>query len=330
MQNIKLTLAYDGSDFHGWQFQPGKPTIQGTLVEVAERLTQDRLQIHGASRTDAGVHALGQVAHFRTHSDLSPQQFLRAFNALLPSSIRVMAAEEVGPDFHSRWHSQGKTYQYRIYRGRVVPPLEHRYVLHDPYPLDVPAMARAAALFEGEHDFTSFAASTGNEDSDKDRSPARQIFRSRLLARRGTAASALGFASTVAAQEIPIENSSVDAIPVHASAANEVSGEVRAYMSGTSAAPTHLDAAPTAASAPHADAPTDDPPEIIYEVRGRSFLRYMVRKIVGTLLDVGRGRLTPADIPKLFEARDRSRSGATAPPHGLYLIAVEYPETWKL
>ncbi len=91
-----------------------------------------------------------------------------------------MAAEEVGPDFHSRWHAQGKTYHYRIYRAPVVPPLQHRYVLHDPYPLDIYSMARAAVLFEGEHDFTSFAASTGNEESDKDRSSTRQIFRSRL------------------------------------------------------------------------------------------------------------------------------------------------------
>jgi tRNA pseudouridine38-40 synthase len=294
MQNIKLTIAYDGSDFHGWQFQTSKPTIQGTIVEVAKQLTQEHIQIHGASRTDAGVHALGQVAHFRTKSALSAQEFLRAFNALLPASIRIMAAEEVGPDFHSRWHAQGKTYHYRIYRARVLPPLEHRYVLHDPYPLNAQAMACAASLFEGEHDFTSFAASTGNEDSDKDRSPLRQIFRSRLLVRRGTAASAQGFSAAIGAEEI---------LP---------------------------DALGSDAATDHSPVAHPDYQELIYEIRGRSFLRYMVRKIVGTLLDVGRGRLTPEDIPRLFEARDRSRSGATAPPHGLYLVSVEHPETWKL
>ncbi len=296
MQNIKLTIAYDGSDYHGWQFQTAKPSIQGTLVEVAQRLTQERIQIHGASRTDAGVHAFGQVAHFRTKSKLTAQEFLRAFNALLPSAIRIMAAEEVPHDFHSRWHALGKTYQYRIYRGRVLPPLEHRYVLHDPYPLDAQAMARAAVLFEGEHDFTSFGASTGNEESDKDRSPVRQIFRSRLLARYGTAAGPQGFSASIGAQEISIENSPADSAE---------------------------DAAPD--SITH-----QEPIELIYEVRGRSFLRYMVRKIVGTLLDVGRGRLTPADIPILFEARDRSRSGSTASPQGLYLVSVEHSDPSKL
>jgi tRNA pseudouridine38-40 synthase len=295
MQNIKLTIAYDGSDYHGWQFQTAKPSIQGTLVEVAQRLTQERIQIHGASRTDAGVHAFGQVAHFRTKSKLTPQEFLRAFNALLPSSIRIMAAEEVAHDFHSRWHALGKTYHYRIYRGRVLPPLEHRYVLHDPYPLDAQAMARAAVLFEGEHDFTSFGASTGNEESDKDRSPVRQIFRSRLLARCGTAAGPQGFSASIGAQEISIENSPADSAE---------------------------DTAPDSIT-------PQEPIELIYEVRGRSFLRYMVRKIVGTLLEVGRGRLTPADIPILFEARDRSRSGSTASPQGLYLVSVEHSDPSK-
>src|SRR5579862_6545955 len=260
MQNIKLTIAYDGSEFHGWQFQSAKPTIQGTLTEIAKRLTGDRIQIHGASRTDAGVHALGQVAHFRTKSAMTAEQFRRAFNALLPASIRIMSAEEVAPDFHSRWHAQGKTYQYRIYRGRVLPPSEHRYVLHDPYPLDAHAMARAAALFEGEHDFTSFAASTGNEEADKDRSMVRQIFRSRLLGRRGTSAAAQGFSAAISTEEIAFE--------ACAGASN----------SDSESAPC-------------------EPAELIYEIRGRSFLRYMVRKIVGTLLEVGRGRLTVDDIP---------------------------------
>src|ERR1700758_3161695 len=164
MRNIKLTLAYDGSEFHGWQIQPGKPTVQGALVEVAERLTQERVQLFGAGRTDAGVHALGQVAHFRTRSSLTPTEFHRAFNALLPSSIRAVQAEEVGQDFHARWQAQAKTYQYRIYRAKVLPPFEYRYALHDPYPLDIAAMSCAAAQFEGLRDFTSFAASTGAED----------------------------------------------------------------------------------------------------------------------------------------------------------------------
>jgi tRNA pseudouridine38-40 synthase len=253
MRNIKLTIAYDGSDFHGWQFQPGIPTIQGALNDAARKITQEKIVIHGASRTDAGVHALGQVAHFKTHSALSAAEFQRALNALLPPAIRIVAAEEVGPDFHARWLAQGKTYRYRIYRGRVLPPFEYRRALHYPWPLDEAAMAAAAQEFKGEHDFTSFAASSGSEEDDADRNMTRVLYSSEII------------------------------------------------------------------RDPERD-------EISYVVRGQSFLRYMVRKIVGTLLEAGKGRLTPADISQLFELRDRSRSGPTVPPEGLYLVALEYPD----
>ena len=260
MHNIKLTLAYDGTDFSGWQMQPGQPTIQGTLTDVLEKLTQQRLMIQASGRTDAGVHATGQVANFKTHSELSAGEFQRAFNALLPHSIRVVAAEEVEPVFHARWDALAKTYRYRIFRGRVVPPFLWRYVQHDPYPLDYAAMAEAARRFEGEHDFSSFAASTGSAKGDRERTMTRLIYSSEVL---------------------------------------RAAGE------------------PSATSAE----------EWIYVVRGKSFLRYMVRKIMGTLVDVGRGKLSPEDISKLFEMRDRSKSGPTMPPHGLCLAGVEYPDT---
>src|SRR5271154_6774789 len=144
MRNIKLTIAYDGSEFHGWQLQPGVPTIHGSLIDAACKITQEKILIHGASRTDTGVHALGQVAHFKTHSALSATEFQRALNALLPPAIRIVAAEEVGPTFHSRWFAQAKTYRYRIYRGRVLPPFDYGRVLHYPWPLDEDAMAAAA------------------------------------------------------------------------------------------------------------------------------------------------------------------------------------------
>ena len=178
MRNIKLTVAYDGTDFNGWQSQPGQPTVQGALTDVLERLTQRRLLIHAAGRTDAGVHAAGQVVNFKTQSALSAQEFQHAFNALLPPSIRVNAAEEVGPDFHSRWDALAKTYRYRIFRGRVVPPFLWKYVLHDPTDLNFDAMAEAAHLFEGEHDFSTFAASTGSEEDDRERTTVRTIYRS--------------------------------------------------------------------------------------------------------------------------------------------------------
>jgi tRNA pseudouridine38-40 synthase len=271
MRNIKLIVSYDGTDFHGWQIQAGQATIQGTLVAVASQLTQERVFLYGAGRTDAGVHALGQVAHFKTRSGLSPLEFQRAFNALLPPAIRVQRCEEESPDFHARFQAQAKTYQYRIFRGRIVPPFEHRYVLHYPFPLEEEAMARAARLFEGEHDFTSFAGSTGSEEDDQQRQPAREVMRSEI--------------ERVCRQDL---------IP------------------------------------PGAPADEPAPYELRYIVRGRSFLRYMVRKIVGTLLEVGRGKLQPEDIPQLFDLRDRSKSGPTVAPQGLSLLSVEYPERWRL
>ena len=134
MRHFKLTIAYDGTDFHGWQIQANKPTVQGEIVAVLRRVTQENVQLPGAGRTDAGVHALGQVASFRTQSALSPAEFQRALNALLPPAIRIVAAEETGPDFSARWSARGKVYRYRLYRGKVVPPMLWRYVLHYPFP----------------------------------------------------------------------------------------------------------------------------------------------------------------------------------------------------
>jgi tRNA pseudouridine38-40 synthase len=253
MRNIKLTIAYDGAAFHGWQLQPGLATIQGAISDAARQITQENVFIYGASRTDAGVHALGQVAHFKTGSALSAAEFQRALNALLPPAIRIVAADEVGPDFHARWLAQGKTYRYRIHRGPVLPPFDYGRAYHYPWPLDEGAMALAARYFEGEHDFSSFAASSGSEEDDAERDMVRLIYSSEIIRPAGN-------------------------------------------------------------------------DEIHYIVRGRSFLRYMVRKMVGTLLDVGKGRLEPAAIAEIFASRDRSRSGPTVPPEGLYLVSLDYPD----
>src|ERR1700726_4632103 len=180
MRYFKLTIAYDGTDFHGWQVQSNKPTIQGEITNILGRLTQERVALYGAGRTDAGVHALGQIASFKTLSSLSASEFHRALNALLPPTIRIVGADEVGPTFHARWSARGKIYRYRIYRGKVVPPMIWRYVLHYPFPLDEEAMRDAAARFVGVHDFASFAASTGSEDDDKERNMQREIFATEL------------------------------------------------------------------------------------------------------------------------------------------------------
>ncbi|MEQ1472794.1 MAG: tRNA pseudouridine(38-40) synthase TruA [Candidatus Acidiferrum sp.] len=256
MRYFKLTIAYDGTDFHGWQVQTNKPTIQGEISNVLSRLTQERVAVYGAGRTDAGVHALGQVASFKTLSSLAANEFQRALNALLPPTIRIVSAEEVGPTFHARWSARGKTYRYRIYRGKVVPPMVWRYVLHYPFPLNEDAMRDAAVRFAGVHDFASFAASTGSEEDDQERSTEREIFSAELM------------------------------------------------RSG-------------------------DDEELIFTVSGRSFLRYMVRKMVGTLLDIGRGKLAPDDIERLFALKDRSKSGPTVPAQGLVMVAVVHEESWK-
>ncbi len=257
MRYFKLIIAYDGTDFHGWQMQSNKPTIQGEIIDVLRRITQGNVQLHGAGRTDAGVHALGQIGSFRTQSTLSAGEFQRALNALLPPTIRIVAAEEVGPDFNARWSARGKIYRYRLYRGKVVPPMLWRYVLHYPFPLDEDAMRAASARFVGMHDFASFAASTGSEEDDKERSTEREIYAAELVRSAG--------------------------------------GE-----------------------------------ELVFTVRGRSFLRYMVRKMVGTLLDVGRGKLEPDDIDRLYELKDRSKSGPTVPPQGLCMVSVELEEAFHL
>lgn len=257
MRHFKLTIAYDGTDFHGWQIQANKPTIQGEIVNVLQRVTQEKIFLHGAGRTDAGVHALGQVASFKTQSALAAQEFQRALNALLPATIRIVEATEVGPDFHARWSALRKTYRYRLYRGKVVPPALCRYVLHYPFPLDEDAMREAAARFVGTHNFTAFAASADSEDEERERSMEREIFSVEL-------------------------------------------------------------------------ARTPDNEELVFAVSGRSFLRYMVRKMVGTLLEVGRGKLKPGDIDHLYEIEDRSKAGPTVPPQGLVMVEVQHQEAWRI
>ena len=157
-RTLKLTLAYDGSTFHGWQVQPGQPTIQGTLATAIESLTGEKLLPQGSGRTDAGVHALAQVATFQTASSIPPANFRVVLNDRLPAAIRVLAVDEMPASFHARHSARAKLYHYRIWRGDVVPPFLARYVTHHPYPLHEMAMQQAAALVAGVHDFTSFAA----------------------------------------------------------------------------------------------------------------------------------------------------------------------------
>ena len=158
VRNLKITLAYDGSDFHGWQAQPERSTVQSTLAEAIERVTGCRVLPQGSGRTDAGVHALAQVASCQLDAGVPTESLPRALNHALPPAIRVLRVEQVAPDFHARKSARAKTYRYRIFRGEVCSPFLARYVYHYPYALDEEAMRAAAAVVVGEHDFSSFAA----------------------------------------------------------------------------------------------------------------------------------------------------------------------------
>jgi tRNA pseudouridine38-40 synthase len=252
--NWKLVLAYDGSDFNGWQVQPDQPTIQGELSNAIDRVTGERLLPQGSGRTDAGVHALGQVASFRLQAPIPPPNLMRALNRTLPESIRVLAAEIAPSEFHARHSAVEKTYEYRLFRGEICPPTLARYVYALNWPLDVEAMTQAANHVLGEHDFSSFAA------SDPD-----------------AASREAGF----------LEQNCVRTIL-----------ESRWTTEGD---------------------------QLVYRVTGSGFLHHMVRNLVGTLLEVGRGSMNSDSIPAVIAARSRKAAGPTAPARGLFLISVKYP-----
>ncbi len=238
-RRIKITLSYDGGGYHGWQVQPGLPTIQRTLEEILSGIEGKPVHVAGSGRTDAGVHALAQVAAFSLENPIPPANLQRAVNRLLPPAIRITSVEEVAAEFHPRFDARAKTYEYRIVRSELCSPFEWPYAHHYPYPLDEDRMVELARTFEGEHDFTAFAAA---DESAEGKSKVRTIFSSTL--RR-----------------------------------------------------------------------VDD--RLIYRVRGSGFLKHMVRNIVGTLIEAGRGNI--ADVTTL-----PARSGATALAKGLFLVSVEY------
>lgn len=182
MRRIRIELAYDGTDFHGWQVQPGLPTIQAAVEAVVAEIEGGRVHVASSGRTDAGVHALAQVAAFSIENRIPVQNLRKAMNRLLPHSIRILDAREARPDFHPRYDAVAKTYEYRIFREEVCPPFERCYVHHHPYPLDERAMADAARLIEGEHDFSAFAAA--DERDELGLSKIRRIFCS-CLERKG-------------------------------------------------------------------------------------------------------------------------------------------------
>jgi tRNA pseudouridine38-40 synthase len=164
MRRIKILVSYDGTDYHGWQVQPGLPTIQRALEQAIGEIEGRPVPVAGSGRTDAGVHAVAQVAAFSIQNPIPVDNLRRAVNRLLPRDIRVLLVEEAAPDFHPRFQAKRKTYEYRIFRGEICSPFERRYVCHHPYPLATDEMIATASLLEGEHDFTAFAASDDRDE----------------------------------------------------------------------------------------------------------------------------------------------------------------------
>ena len=242
VKNYKIEISYDGTDYHGWQRQPRKKTIQGRVERALAKIAKKNISVLGAGRTDTGVHALAQVANFKTDLTLTEKELHLALNSLLPHDIRITSLQKVDKNFHARRMALSKIYQYRILNAKIISPFLIRYALHWPYPLDIKGMRSACAKFVREADFSPFS-------SNRLLHPVRNVIRSEIKKR----------------------------------------GE-----------------------------------EIIYTVEANGFLRYMVRTMVGTLLEIGRGRTSPDIIDALFEGGRRTLDSPTAEPQGLCLIKVCY------
>jgi tRNA pseudouridine38-40 synthase len=243
-RNLRITLAYDGTRFVGWQRQAAGESIQGWLEDAIARLEGAPVTVHGAGRTDAGVHALAQVASVRVTCGHETATIARALNATLPAEIRVAAVEDAPADFHARFSARNKCYRYQIANVPVASPFTRAYVWHVPEPLDPGAMREAAAALAGTHDFAAFQ-STGTEVQTTVRTLTRSVW---------------------------LEDSGL----------------------------------------------------LVYEVEADGFLRHMVRAIVGTLVEVGRGARPSGAVASLLNGAPRGQAGPTAPAHGLLLARVEY------
>ena len=253
-RTLKLTISYDGTRFVGWQRQAEGVSLQGLLEDALARFEGAPVAVHGAGRTDAGVHALGQVASVRMTSRHPLDSVGRGLNACLPPDVRVTDVQEAAEGFHARFSARSKTYRYQLRSAATVSPFERAYVWHVPEALDVDAMRTAAPALVGTHDFAAFH-STGSDIK--------------------------GTVRTITRSEV-------------------ASGSVGGWDD------------------------TSTGTLVVYEVCGDGFLRHMVRAIVGTLVEIGRGQRPAASIAALLAGADRSQAGITAPPQGLFLVSVVY------
>ena len=269
MPTFRLTLAYDGTGFVGWQRQASGTSIQALVEEALRELDGRDARVTAAGRTDAGVRASGQVASVSLTRAIDAAGLVRAINARLPATVRVLEAAPVEDTFHAQFHARSKTYVYRVWNDEVLSPFERAFSWHVRAPLDSDAMAAAARLLEGRHDFAAFqAAGSGTEATD------RVILRSRV---HGGATGAL-------------DDSRASTPP--------------RWGAGLGLTPA--------------------PALVLYEIAGTGFLRHMVRNIVGTLVEIGKGRRSVESMAEVLTGRDRARAGPTAPAAGLFLVAVDY------
>jgi tRNA pseudouridine38-40 synthase len=259
-RTLRLTIAYDGTELVGWQRQAEGVSVQGLLEDALARLDGRAVTVIGAGRTDAGVHALAQVASVQIQRVMAVADICRAVNAMLPPAVRVLDVAEAPAGFSARRAARSKTYWYRIARSEVLPPFDRLHAWHIRFPLDVRAMTAAARLLEGRHDFAGFRAA-GSDSVTSVRTIHRSIIHEESV--RG----------------------------------------------------------PLATDAP------GDLPLLVYDVTGDGFLRYMVRNIVGTLVEIGAGRFPVQAMADVLEGRDRAQAGPTAPAHGLVLARVTYDES---
>ncbi|MBN1946732.1 MAG: tRNA pseudouridine(38-40) synthase TruA [Bradymonadales bacterium] len=246
MGRFRALVAYDGTDFFGWQIQPTVRTVEGELTTALARISQRISKVQGASRTDAGVHAEGQVIHFDYQGRMTAAELLRGLNALSGPDVALLRCETAADSFHARHDARGKLYRFDLWADRIGHPLFRRTTLHVPYRLDLDAMRQAAGHLVGEHDFSCFRASTCD-------APSPRLRLSRL----------------------------------------ELVG---------------------------------NPPLLQFLVEGTAFLKYMVRTLVGTLLEVGRGRRSPDSMVELLQTADRTQAGETVGPRGLHLVRVDYEQ----
>ncbi len=277
--NIRLLIEYDGTNYHGWQRQASPhgeegdahQTIQGTIEDVLTGIIKQPAKVVAAGRTDAGVHAMGQVVNFKTTLRINESSWVKAINSSLPADIVVKKAEYVPEEFHARFDAKSKVYRYVIVNSCCPSPFLRNYVWHIKRPLDIALMREALQYLIGNHDFSSFRASDCSA-----KSPVRTLGRLEI-------------------EEVPIENNPIPTLSL------PLKGRVFSSFFVNQGFNV-----------------------VIFTFEARSFLQHMVRNIVGTLVEVGRGKIAPSDIGNILEKRDRRYAGPIAPPEGLYLAEVRY------